>query len=273
MRIMNSSKPTFNFLKISALCFFLSTCTPSGQPNLFTVQDDINLGKQVRDEIAANPTEYPILSESQYPVAYQRLRNIRDKILNSGKLDYKDRFAWEVYIIRDDNTLNAFATPGGYIYVYTGLIKYLDNEDQLAGVMGHEIAHADRRHSTTNLTKIYGVSLLLNIVLGQNNTQLKDIVKQISGNLAGLAFSRDTEKDADDQSVIYLSATEYQCTGAAGFFEKIKNEGKCNQVVKWASTHPDPCDRILNIQQKGQSLGCKLSLSTADYQAFKNSLP
>ena len=53
--------------------------------------------------------------------------------------------------------LNAFCTPGGYIYVYTGLIKYLDNEAQLAGVLGHEIAHADLRHVTDQLTEQYGV--------------------------------------------------------------------------------------------------------------------
>jgi len=71
---------------------------------------------------------------------------------------HKDDFAWQVKIIDDPETLNAFATPGGYIYVYTGLIKFLDTEDQLAGVMGHEIAHADLRHSTRQMTSSYGVS-------------------------------------------------------------------------------------------------------------------
>ena len=65
--------------------------------------------------------------------------------------DFSD-FDWELKIIHDDETLNAFCAPGGYIYVYTGLIKFLAHEDNLAGVIGHEIAHADLRHSTQQLT-------------------------------------------------------------------------------------------------------------------------
>ena len=70
-------------------------------------------------------------------------------------------------LIDDDKTLNAFCTPGGFIYVYTGLIKFLDSEDQLAGVMGHEIAHAALRHSTRQMTKVYGVQTLLQVATGR----------------------------------------------------------------------------------------------------------
>ena len=92
-----------------------------------------------------------------YPDAYAHLDALRDDILASGEVAYADEFDWETHFIQDDEVLNAFAAPGGYIYVYTGLMRYLEEEDQLAGVLGHEIAHAANRHSTEQLTKQYGI--------------------------------------------------------------------------------------------------------------------
>ena len=116
--------------------------------NIFTVEDDKQLGLQMEQEIQGNPAEYPLLSESQYAEAYQHIERVRDSILATGLVDYDTEFAWAVYIIRNDTVLNAFCTPGGYIYFYTGIIKFLDNEAEFAGVMAHEMAHAARRHST-----------------------------------------------------------------------------------------------------------------------------
>ena len=95
--------------------------------NLYTVQDDIELGQQLREEILADPITYPILSSEEYPDAYDKLYDIRDSILASGEVRYLEEFDWELFIIEDDEVLNAFCAPGGYIYVYTGLIKFLES--------------------------------------------------------------------------------------------------------------------------------------------------
>ena len=136
---------------------FLISCNGdgSGKINLYTIEDDIELGRQLRAEIASDPVTYPVLSQTMYPEAYAHLYEIRDSILASGAVYYADDFEWELQIIHDDETLNAFCAPGGYIYVYTGLIKFLAHEDNLAGVIGHEIAHADLRHSTQQLTQAF----------------------------------------------------------------------------------------------------------------------
>jgi predicted Zn-dependent protease len=151
--------------------FLLVTCGDDDDKdnniNIFSIEDDKQLGLQVSAEIEADPSTYPVLSETQYPEAYTHLRRIRDEILSSGKVAYADDFNWECKIINDD-VLNAFCAPGGYIYVYTGIIDYLDNEAQFAGVLGHEIAHAARRHSTDQLTKVYGLSVMLNVLLGND---------------------------------------------------------------------------------------------------------
>lgn len=237
--------------------------------NLFSVQDDKDLGAQVDDEIKSSPSDYPLLDEGEFPDAYAYLRGIRDEILNSGEVAHADDFVWEVNIIHDDSVLNAFATPGGYLYFYTGLIKYLDSEDHLAGVMGHEITHAAERHSTEALSEAYGVDLLLSAALGDN----LGIVQDIASGLSSLAFSRDNESDADAHSVEYLAKTRYACDGTAGFFEKLIAEGDAGNPPEFLSTHPNPDNRVEAIHKKATELGCDTTPSGRNYQAFKDMLP
>ncbi len=155
-------------------------------------------------------------------------------------------------------------------YVYTGLIKYLDTEDQLAGVMGHEIAHADKRHTTDNLTKAYGWQLLIDIVVGSNQGAATEIAKTI----ASLSYSRAAEREADDFSVIYLCGTNYKSDGAAGFFEKMQQEGTGGQVPAFLSTHPNPENRIESIRNKAKEENCNTTqAANTQYQTFKSLLP
>ena len=254
------------------LVFAFVACDKNDNFVVFSTENDVQLGLQVKDEIAKDAS-IKILPAAQYPEVYNFLYHIRDGILNSGKVAYKDEFAWEVYVIDDDKTLNAFATPGGYIYVYTGLIKYLDNADDLAGVMGHEMAHADLRHTVRTLQKTYGVSVLLSVALGKDPGTLGQIAAQIAGQLAGLKFSREYETEADEHSVDYLAQTEYACNGAAHFFEKLTASEQAGQPPEFLSTHPNPENRIENINAKAASLGCDTSLATnTGYDAVKASL-
>ncbi len=238
---------------------------------LFPVENDVELGRQVADQIAANPDDYPVLSESEYPEAYEYLNAMKDEILQSDDVEYEDLFPYELKIINQD-VLNAFATPGGYIYIYTGLIKYLDNADDLAGVMGHEIAHADRRHSVEQMKQTLGVQFLINIVLGDGTAAQ---IAQMASTALSLKFSRDDESESDEYSVIYLGDTDYACNGAATFFEKLEAEGGSG-VPEFLSTHPSPENRVTDINAKATEDGCstdQISESGFTYEDFKNSLP
>lgn len=255
------------------LIFGLQSCDKNDNVVLFFgIDDDIALGKQVRDEIASDPS-YNLLRRADYPEAYSYLDGLVNDILNSGEVAYKDEFEWEVTII-DDDVLNAFATPGGYIYVYTGLIKYLDNADALIGVLGHEVAHADLRHSSRTLQKQYGVQVLLSIALGNSSSQLEQLAGQLAGNLAGLQFSREYETESDLKSVEYLAETQYACDGAKLFFQKLEDDGQSAETLEFLSTHPNPDNRIENIEEKADEEGCDTSLSgDTGYTAFQNALP
>jgi predicted Zn-dependent protease len=219
--------------------------------NLFTVSQDKELGAQVATEIDGNPNEFPLLDSAEYREVYDYVYKVRDKILNSGKVDFKDDFNWRLRIIHDDNTLNAFCTPGGYIYIYTGILKFLESEDEFAGVLGHEIAHADMRHSTRQMTTMFGVQILLDVLAGDAVA-----LKQITGALVGLKFSRKHETQADEKSVEYLCPTDYNAAGGAGFFEKIEEMGG-SSVPEFLSTHPDPGNRIEHFHNTAITSGCQ----------------
>lgn len=236
--------------------------------NLFTVAQDRQLGAQVAGEIDANTKEYPLLDSLRYKEVYQYVYKVRNNILNSGKVDFKDDFQWRIKIIHDDKTMNAFCTPGGYIYVYTGILKFLESEDELAGVLGHEIAHADQRHSTRQMTKQFGIQVLLDVLAGN-----RQLLKELTGAIVGLKFSRQHETEADECSVKYLCPTEYNAAGGAGFFEKIQALGGAKQP-EFLSTHPNPENRIENFQNQKITKGCTGEKTfKTEYQAMLTKLP
>lgn len=261
-----------NYIKhfLILLTMFGLACDKNGNINILSVADDKALGLQVSQEIEANPSAYPLLDETTHAAAYAYLSDLRSKLLNSGKLTYKDDFEWKFKIIKDDTTLNAFCTPGGYIYVYTGIIKYLDNEDQLMGVLGHEMAHADLRHTSRQMTKQYGYEFIIQAITGQKPGNLATIAIQ----LKSLQNSRTFESEADAKSVELLSQTQYACNGAAGFFEKLIANGSAPNQPEWLGTHPNPDNRVAAINQKADQVGCtKTVLAPATYSQFKASLP
>jgi beta-barrel assembly-enhancing protease len=227
---------------------------------------DETLGSQSAAQINEGLSGMVILEEADYPEAYQYLNALKDKILASGKVQHASDFKWELKIIEDDSVLNAFCLPGGYIYVYTGLMKYLDSEDALAGVLGHEMAHADLRHGTSQLVKNMGLSLALQLIFGGDASQLVNI----GANLISLSFSRGDETEADMQSVEYLYHTELDARGTGVFFDKLQKEGKDPEIVEFLSTHPNPDNRVEEIHKKWQTLGGKTGKRNAD--AYKRML-
>jgi predicted Zn-dependent protease len=254
----------------SAMLF--PSCGKNGtQLNIFSIEDDKQLGLQTKAQIEADPAQFPILNPATHQSAYNYINALRDDILASGMVEHRTDFLWEVKIIANDDVQNAFCTPGGYIYVYTGLIKYLDSKSALAGVMGHEMAHADRRHSTNQLTKQYGVQTLLDVVLGKN----QGLLTEVAQSLVTLRFSRSDESDADRHSVIYLCPTRYHSDGAAYFFQKIISSGAANPP-EFLSTHPNPDNRVSDIQRYASEEKCVSRIADdediAGYAAFKASL-
>ena len=272
---MKNSKGFVPVALFGMLCLLLfSACGLMGDKsqrkgfNLFTLDQDRALGAQVAHEIDSNKREYPMLDSTQYKAVYQYLYKVRDNILKSGQVALRNEFGWKLHVIHNDSVLNAFCTPGGYIYIYTGILKYLDSEDQLAGVLAHEIGHADLRHSTRQMTEMFGLQLLLDVLAGDRLA-----LKQISGALIGLKFSRAHETQADECSVRYLCPTAYNAAGGAGFFQKIMAANSA-RPPEFLSTHPDPGNRIEHFIQAKSTMGCAgENTFSAEYKAMVAKLP
>lgn len=242
-----------NLAIVSLLLVGLSVIYSCGA-NIFTIEDDVQMGKELDAEIRNDPANYPIMRGHEEVREY--VRGIgRDIITKSNYVKYEKVFPYKFDVIHDDSTVNAFCIPGGYIYVYTGLIRYLDNEAALAGVIGHEIAHAERRHMSQRLTSYYGVSFVLSLVLGNNPNELAEIFANLAVGIGFLANSRSDETEADDYSIKYLRSTEYYPGGILNFFTRITEEQKKKgqtpgDLEMLLSTHPLPADRIENAKEQ-----------------------
>ena len=275
---MSTRKAIISFSILIILGAPASFQSCSNPINIFSDADDIKLGKQIDEEIRKNPEQYPLLKDR--PDINKYIEKIGERILASPAITKKGIYAYQFAIINDDSTINAFCTPGGYIYVYTGLMKFVDNEATLAGVLGHEIAHAERRHSTRRITAAYGVQIVLGLVLGQNPGKAAEITANLFTGLGFLANSRADETEADEYSFKYLSSSEYYPGGIRYFFDKIGAEGKRASgggFERLLSTHPLPQDRIDHVMEllakAGNPQPTEANLFTTRYKAFKATLP
>ena len=243
---------------------------------VFSVENDVDLGKQTMRALEEKPEKYPILSKEDYPEAYEHLNHIVQQIVVAKEIKYAELFAYnDVRIIHKDDVLNAFATPGGFIYVYSGLIRYLEAEDHLAGVLGHEIAHAERRHGSLRLQKEYGQKKLLQFALWNPSVGAKDLIfAKIFADLTSLDYSRDQEAEADRLSVHYLADSDYACDGVAGFFEKLLAKGDGADIPEFLSDHPASAARVADIRREAKARQCSRKLADGtQWLEFQNSLP
>ena len=257
-------------------CGFLSFVIGCGV-NIFSDADDLKLGQQMDEQIRKNSKEYPILEG--HPGVKQYVMEVGNRVLASPAITKRGIYSYKYEIIQKDSIINAFCTPGGYIYVYTGLLKFVDNEATLAGVMGHEIAHAERQHASKRITKAYGVQMLLSVALGQNPSQIAAMTANLFTGLGLLANSRSDESEADEYSMKYLSSTQYYPGGITYFFKKIEGEKSRGggTIERLLSTHPLPQDRIDHVNEILKSMGnpqpTDPNLFAKRYLAFRKTLP
>ncbi len=273
IQIQLVSQKILFYIVIFLLPITLYNCA-AASINLFSDSDDVALGKEVSEEIKNNPKEYPIYKDDPAVKSYINERIVKE-ILSSPKIQKRNVYDYKIELIDNDSIYNAFAMPGGNIFIYTGILKYLDSEAALAGVLGHEIAHAERRHATKRMTKYYGVSILSSIILGDKPSQIAEISANLFVGLAFLANSRSDEDESDQYSFEYLRDTRFYPGGVKFFFEKMRDDGlvnsKSGSIETFLSTHPDPIARISNTNQRLQ----QNNIQVVDYKSnvdgvFKN---
>jgi len=237
-------------LLLSAPEALLARVQPTSGSNMFTVEQEIQAGQQAA---AQTNKQYPVLPDSN-PVT-QYIQQLGRRLVQYAP---GEKWPYQFHVV-NQKEINAFALPGGPLYVNVGTIQAADNEAQLAGVMAHELSHIIQRHATRAATKQYKAQVglgILGAVLGGG------IGGQLAG--AGISFvagsyflknSRQSEKEADLLGTDIMYDAGYDPIQLPKFFEKIEDEG--SRGPQFLSDHPDPGNRIQYVDAEIKTLPAK----------------
>ncbi|MBN2338167.1 MAG: M48 family metalloprotease [Acidobacteria bacterium] len=230
--------------------------------NLFSPAQDVELGRQVAQD-----------AERQLPMLNQR--RVDDYLDRLGKrlAGYApgEKYPYQFKCV-NDASINAFALPGGFLYIHRGLIEAADNEAELAGVIGHEIGHVALRHGTNQASKqqLYQAPLaIFGGIMGNDSMAgaLAQIGAAFTVNSILLKYSRDDEREADLIGSQILYDAGYDPRSMATFFEKLETG---NRGTDFFSSHPNPDNRIRGIQQEIARLGPLPARAAVDSRDFQN---
>jgi predicted Zn-dependent protease len=177
--------------------------------------------------------------------------------LGSGiaKHSHRSHLSFDFKVL-DSSTVNAFAVPGGYVYLTRGILSYLNSEAELVGVIAHEIGHVAARHSAQQYSRAQLSQLGLGVgsILSESFRQYARVA-QFGVGMLFLKFSRDNERQADELAVEYATKAGFDANRMASFFltlQRLHPSSDRSGLPNWFSTHPDPPDRIKSIQRKAR---------------------
>ncbi len=243
---MSKRRITIGLLAAIALFAAGQKKLPKPGWNLFSKEQDVEMGREFAKQVEQ---QVHIVDNTELTNYVNR---IGMRLVNRGGLD---KYPYYFKVVQEDS-INAFALPGGPMYVHTGLIKAADNEAQLAGVLAHELSHVVLRHGTNQATKANAtqiIAMLGGAVLGGGSLggQLAQMGIGLGANSVLLKFSRGAEGDADLLGSHTMAKAGYNPVEMARFFEKLEAEsGKRSGVTEWFSSHPNPGNRVKNVEEQ-----------------------
>ncbi|AOW20802.1 M48 family metalloprotease [Urechidicola croceus] len=204
------------------------------------------------DEIAIGLQSAPSMAQQHgglYPS--QEAQDLVDRVGNSlvnNSIARNTPYQYDFHLLRDPEAINAFALPGGQIFITYALFSKLENEDQLAGVLGHEIGHVVGRHSAERMAK-QGLTqgILSGVMVGADGGagQMAAMV----ANAINMKYGRGDELESDDLGVKFMIKAGYQPEEMIGVMQILKSAAGPNRVPEFQSTHPDPENRIEKIKE------------------------
>lgn len=184
-----------------------------------------------------------------------------------ARLTQGSAYQYEFYVA-DDPTVNAFAMPGGFIVVHTGLLKLAATPEEVAGVLAHEVRHVESRHSLRAMAQSAGLKITLMLVFGDVGG-----LAGMAGDLLGLKFSREHESQADSEGLQALVKANIRPQGMRDFFRKMADQEKLN--IGWFSSHPASAERFAAMDARLKQLPAAALEAPAlsfDYEAVKAAL-
>ncbi|MGQ0815294.1 MAG: M48 family metallopeptidase [Gemmatimonadota bacterium] len=232
-----------------------------------STQQEVNLGAQYAAEINR---QLPLVNDAQV-VSY--INRLGDQIARAGGRGLNYTF----YVVNSD-VVNAFAVPGGYIYINRGLIERSGNMSEVAGVLAHEIGHVEQRHGVEQMERMQGANLGLNlayVLLGRRPGSLEQAGVQAVGTAVFAKFSRDDENEADNVAIPLMLASRIHPNGLVTMFQRLMSlrRSSPSALQQWFSTHPTTEERInatrAAISRLPAAQTRNLSSDTQEFQRFR----
>lgn len=203
---------------------------------------EIAMGQEADPQIIAQYGLYADSSLQQF---------INDKGQAMARISHRPNIAYHFRIL-DSDVLNAFAVPGGYVYFTRGIMAYLNNEAQFAGVLGHEIGHIAARHTVQQQRNamLGQLGIIAGVIINPDLARFAESASQ-GLSLLFLKFGRDAEKQSDELGVEYSSKIHYDAHQMADFFLTLQRQSgnNENQLPEFLSTHPDPGNRYVTVNE------------------------
>ncbi len=249
-----------------------ATTGPGGKKDLILIStaQEVQLGQEFDKQVRA---ESKILNNQAWQDYFNRVGQSIVAVSDRKDIEYH-------FTVIESPDINAFAVPGGYVYIYTGLLDIIDNEAQFAAVTAHEVSHVVARHSIKRMQQVLGVTLLYQIVMGEASSDAVDAAIGLGLNIALSGYSRDYEREADKYGVYYMEVAGYNPDGAIGLFEqlqKAEGSGGGNSFFEnLFASHPETQERIQNVEgELAQFPPAVLNRDKhrARFQDMKKSLP
>ncbi|MCC7601089.1 M48 family metallopeptidase [Janthinobacterium sp. FW305-129] len=195
--------------------------------------------------------------------AQQTVQDIGGKLTTGSRYQYR-------WLVKNDDTVNAFAMPGGIIVVHTGLLRQAGDPGELAGVLAHEVQHVEQRHSLRQMISSLGWGALVGLTIGD----ISAVAAMLAHQAGTLYFSRDMEEEADRLGLLALQRAQIRPDGMLRFFQKLDDKEQA-KVPGWISSHPQTAARAQQLRSLIAATPCPacLPLTSSHWQAMKAALP
>lgn len=246
------------------LVLIIAGCSAFSQINILTDADEVALGRRCAEQVER---EIPMYADPMVEAYIDSLGRVLAGNSERPEIVY-------YFKVVDTDEINAFALPGGYLYINRGLIAAADSESELAGVIAHEIGHVVGRHGAKQMTRQIGLSALIQAALGEDPGLIQSIVANIATTGAMMKYSREAEKEADSYAIDELYRSGIDPNGFLTFFDKLKSAHGRNpsNLEKFFASHPPTDERIENTKAKIAALprGGRMTSDSDRFHMIRN---
>lgn len=236
---------------IGVVGYFMKTqtnpVTGEKQRVSLTVDQEIRLGLQSAPQMAAQMGGVVAASDPRAKLVKETGQRL------AAQLPRENPYRFDFHLLRDNQTINAFALPGGQIFITVALYEKLETQAQLAGVLGHEIGHVINRHSAEHMAKSQlGGALVTAVAVGASDERgggmSAAMIGQVVNQMIQMKYGRNDESESDDYGLKMMADAGFNPQGMLGVMRVLKEASKGNRQPEFMSTHPDPGNRAEKVK-------------------------